>query len=215
MIRQINHKTMRGIIGIIAIALSPIAFYLSGSDKPLTSISISYWTDSHDIFVGSLIIVGFFLSSYNGQGKNLDWEYYLSRVAGICAVVVAIFPTDNFKGVISDPPYWVSGITELIGLTPKHFHYGGAFLLFGCLIGMMYFFSIRAAGKKNYIRSYIYKGISITMVVGMAGIFVLGKYVLNLETTTLWVEAWGLTFFGIGWFVAGIYKEPLEPEANK
>ena len=52
--RQINYKTMRVMVGIIAIILAPVVCLLADVDHPLTSISISYWTNSHDIFVGSL-----------------------------------------------------------------------------------------------------------------------------------------------------------------
>jgi hypothetical protein len=58
--RQINHKTMRVIDGAIAVLLAPTVYLLAGSEHTLTSIRILYWTDAHEIFVGSLIVVGFF-----------------------------------------------------------------------------------------------------------------------------------------------------------
>ncbi len=60
--RQINYKTMRRIVGAIALLLAPVVWILSGEPE-LTSISISYWTDSRDVFVGALIAIGFFLSA--------------------------------------------------------------------------------------------------------------------------------------------------------
>jgi len=50
--RQIDHKTMRVIIGVIAVSLSPVVYLLSGLGNDLYSVSGSYWTDSQDIFVG-------------------------------------------------------------------------------------------------------------------------------------------------------------------
>ena len=64
MTRQINHKTMRAMVGVIALFLAPAVWLLSDVDQPLTSISISYWTNAGDIFVGALIAVGFFLFAY-------------------------------------------------------------------------------------------------------------------------------------------------------
>ena len=90
--RQINYKTMRRIVGAIALLLAPVVWILSGEPE-LTSISISYWTDSRDVFVGALIAIGFFLSAYNGAGEGKDWEFWLGKAAGVFATCVALFPT--------------------------------------------------------------------------------------------------------------------------
>ena len=81
--RQINHKVMRVIVGVIALLLSPVVWFLSGSESELTSISIFSWADSRDVFVGSLIAVGFFLSVYNGLGH---WKRLgiLPKQDGLC-----------------------------------------------------------------------------------------------------------------------------------
>lgn len=195
--RLINHKVMRQIVGLIALAVSPLVWLLSGNDNELTSISISYWTDSHDIFVGSLIAVGFFLSAYNGMGNGRDWEYYLSKMACVFAIGVAFFPTDGFTQE-DMPVKWVMSISKTFGLAPEYIHNGAAILLFVCLIVLMWFFSSRAMKKDKPGRAYFYRGISISMAVGIL-FFLLIKEVF-------WAEVWGLTLFGIGWLVAGSYK---------
>jgi len=202
--RQINYKVMRVIVGVIALLLSPVVWFLSGSEKSLTSVSISYWTDSRDIFVGSLIAVGFFLSAYNGAGNGRDWEYLLSKVACAFAICVAIFPTKGFSPE-DIPANWVQALAGSIGLAPGVIHYGAAVLLFACLIALMWFFSVHAMKKGKTGRSYFYRGVSILMVVGIAGLFLMGK-VLGREDTIFWVEVWGLTLFGLGWLVAGSYR---------
>lgn len=200
--RQINHKVMRVIIGIIALFLSPAVWILS--KKQLSSISISYWTDAHDIFVGSLIAVGFFLSAYNGAGNGRDWEYYLSKLACIFAICVALFPTKGFSD--SDvPAAWVRAILEPLGLVPEVIHNTAAVLLFACLVALMWFFSVRAKSKGKPGRAYFYRSVSILMGVGIAAILIVGN-VLKLNDTIFWVEVWGLTLFGLGWLVAGSYK---------
>lgn len=202
--RQINHKVMRVIVGCIAILISPTVYLLSGRGNELTSISISYWTDSRDIFVGSLIAVGFFLSAYNGTGNKRDWEYFLSKAACFFAICVALFPTKGFSS--SDiPAKWVSAITEKMNTQSTYIHYGSAILLFACLIAMMWFFSIRAMGKGKPRRAYFYRTDSVFMAVGIIGLFVYGQ-ITNLSKMILFIEIWGLTLFGIGWLVAGSYK---------
>ncbi len=202
--RQINYKVMRVIVGVVALLLSPTVWFLSDSETGLTSISFSYWTDSRDIFVGSLIAVGFFLSAYNGSGNGRDWEYRLSKLACIFAICVAFFPTSG-KSIEHVPAHWVQTIAGLFGLQPCSVHYTAAILLFTCLIAMMWFFSIRAKSKGKPGRANFYRIVSILMVVGIVGLFLLGE-ILKLDDMLFWIEVWGLSLFGIGWLVAGSYK---------
>lgn len=202
--RQINYKTMRKIVGLIAVLLAPVVGWLADSDEPLSSISISYWSNAGDIFVGSLIAVGFFLFAYNGTGENKDWEYVLSKFACFFAICVALFPTQGDQP--SDTaPSWTIELANLLGLQPMNVHFIAAILLFVCLVLMMWFFSNRAKKKDKLARAYIYRTISILMVSGMIALFLFGKLTERPETTLL-VEAWGLSFFGLGWLVAGYYS---------
>lgn len=43
------------------------------------------------------------------------------------------------------------------------------------------------------------------MIVGIISIFVFGK-IFELNNTVLLVEVWGLSLFGVGWLVSGLYK---------
>ncbi len=207
--RQINYKVMRIIVGIIALLLSPTVWILSGVGSEMTSISISYWTDSRDIFVGSLIAVGFFLSAYNGAGNGRDLGYALSKAACVFAVCVAFFPTCGFSAA-DVPARWILAISDFVGLTHRTIHITAAVLLFTCLIVLMWTFSKRAKSKGKPGRAYLYRGISILMGGGMIGIYLLGE-IIEIDDTFFWVEYWGLTLFGIGWIAAGSYKTEDHP----
>lgn len=209
--RQINHKVLRVIVGCIALSLAPTVYLLSGSEYPLTSISISYWTDSRDIFVGSLIAVGFFLSAYNGGGNGRDWEYFLSKAACMFAVCVAFFPTEGFNAK-DIPARWILAITETLNTRPEYVHYAAAILLFACLIAMMWFFSKRAMKKGKPGRACFYRSISVLMASGIIALEVYGR-ITHSGITVLVIEIWGLTLFGIGWLVAGSYK--TDPRLEK
>lgn len=203
--RQINYKIMRVIIGLIAILLSPFVYMLSGVGSELTSISISYWTDSHDIFVGSVAVIGFFLSAYNGGGEGIDIEYITSKLACFYAICVATFPTKGFTS--QDVPYsWVKAIADSIGLTCSSIHNATAILLFMCLIALLWFFSVHAMEKGVPYRAWIYRGIVALMVVGAALIALLWK-AFDWKDTLFYVEFWELTLFGAGWLVAGTYRD--------
>ncbi len=69
----------------------------------------------------------------------------------------------------------------------------------------MWFFSKRAKGKGKICRANFYRGVSVLMVVGIVVLYLIGKE-LKWNDTIFWIEAWGLTLFGIGWLAAGLYK---------
>lgn len=202
MSRQINHKTMRVVVGIIALVLSPLTYFLSGVH--LTSISGSYWTDAQDIFVGSLVAVGFFLSAYNGAESKRDLEFYLSKFACLFALCVAFFPTEDKIGN-GMPAVWIESISGALGLKTMYIHYGAAVALFVSLVIMMWFFSVRAKMKGKQFRAYLYRGISIAMAVGIIGFIIAGQC-CGLKSYIFWLEFWGLSLFGLGWLIAGSYK---------
>lgn len=207
--RIINHKRMRQVIGVIAVLLGPVVGLLSG-DKELDSISASYWSDARDVFVGSLITVGFFLSAYNGTGTGKDLEYLLSRLAFGCAVCVALFPTQDITGG-AVPPQWVQGVSSLLGTTSQKIHYTTAVTLFACLISMMWFFSCRARAKGKIGRSRGYRSISLGMLFGMPVAYYIGQST-GLYQPVYGVEQLGLFLFGVGWFWAGSYTTEKEEE---
>ncbi len=199
--RQINHKAMRRVIGAIAFLLAPLAYILADTSNKLSSISISYWTNAGDVFVGALVVVGFFLFAYNGTGEGKDWEYWLSKIACPLAICVALFPTAGFDGT-NVPPTWTSVVSGLFGLKPYHIHYGAAIPFFGCLVAMMWFFSNRAMKKGKETRAYIYRAIAVLMIAGVIPVFFLAPE--NMKV--LFMEWWELTLFGAGWWLAGSYK---------
>jgi hypothetical protein len=211
--RQINYKIMRVIIGIIAILLSPVVWMLSGVGSELTSISISYWTYSHDIFVGALVVVGFFLAAYNGGGDGRDTEYYVSKAACVFAICVALFPTTGFTP--EDVPYpWVQALADWIGVAPNHIHGTTAVLLFICLIVLIWFFSVHAMKKGGQLRAWIYRGVIALMVVGAVVLALLGK-INDWNDTVFYVEFWELTWFGFVWLVAGTYRDSKERQMSE
>ena len=203
--RVINHRRMRRIVGYIAFLLPPVVVWLSGYDG-LSSISISYWTDSQDIFVGSLFAVGFFLAAYNGIGKCGRLEKYLSRFACVFAVLVALFPTSNFEGEPDLPPGWVRFVSDHFGLEPQAIHFVSAVLLFVCLCFMLLVFSFRASRKGKAHRSFVYLALSLGMAIGLPVMYLILEYGLQRYDAVFFVEWAGLWLFGFGWFLAGAYK---------
>jgi len=201
--RIVNYKLLRQGTGIVAFLLPIFTYLLSGKGPKLNSISGSYWTDSGDLFVGSLVAVAFFLAAYNGTGAcSRDTEYKLSKFAGFFAVIVAFFPTSDGQGCGDTVPAWVQFVSN--GHT-NLFHNYAAVLLFACLFFLITFFARRAFYKGKVARFRVYTAISWGMVIGMP----LAYYIVNQMGRTdgiFWVELVGLWLFGAGWLIAGSYK---------
>jgi lipid-A-disaccharide synthase-like uncharacterized protein len=198
--RVINHKVLRQGTGIIALLMPFAVQFLSGEESSLQSISASYWTESGDIFVGSLIAVAFFLAAYNGTSLcQKDAEYWISKAAGLFALFVALVPTakDGYY-----PPQWVAKMT--FGHTAT-VHYIAAISLFICLYLLINFFARRAKYKGKRSRSKIYAAIGLGMLIGMPAVYFIAT-ALGSDDQIYWVEVLGLVLFGAGWLVAGSYK---------
>jgi len=184
---------------------------LAGEGIKLNAVSSSYWADSQDIFVGSLVAIAFFLAAYNGTGDcNRDAEYILSKFAGFFALIVAFFPTGTmpYKGKCQAPknngeaPEWV---IDIAGIYTGVVHLIAAILLFICLFWLMTFFSRRAFYKGKIVRSNFYAVISWGMAIGMPLTLLLAK-LMGRKDGVFWLELLGLWLFGFGWLVAGSYK---------
>lgn len=188
---EIDNHTMKFIVGVIAISLA----YLTNlfAVDPLTSISASYWDNSlwsRNIFVGFLFAISAFLLSYNGNNK---WEKWLSKVAALATVCVAIFPCG------------CDGHSQIIPMV----HYIAAAVMFSILAIFCYFFFRRAWDKgwtQARIRAVLYGICGIAIILAMVGMAVdslmdgvISKIFLQF---TFYAEATGLVAFGIAWLTA-------------
>ncbi len=75
---EIDHHTLKLIVGVMAISLALLTAIFS--DTPLDSISDAYYEvgKSRDILVGFLFAIAAFLLAYNGRSKR---ELVLSKIA--------------------------------------------------------------------------------------------------------------------------------------
>ena len=211
--RIVNHKSLRVMTGVIAILMPFVVQLLSGYKWELSSISVSYWTHAGDIFVGSIVAIAFFLAAYNGTGDcQKDTEYWISKLAGLLALMVALIPTDcTIYCKNGEVPFWVNNLTfGHHGLV----HNIVAVLFFICLFILINFFARTAKYKEKIGRSRFYTIISLCMLFGMPLTYLLA---LGFGFEPIyWVEVVGLILFGIAWFVAGTYKtdERKEPSSS-
>ena len=194
---EIDHRTLKLLIGVIALTLSSLTSFFAGA--PINSISASYhaggWAQS--FFVGFLFSISAFLLAYNGLSFR---EMVMSKVASLAAICVALFPCkcDQQAEII---PY---------------VHAAAATAMFVVLAGFCYIFFLRARSK-GYMQAnmraaiYLLCGIAIVLsIVVLAFDKVSGGMVsaamnglgLNGARLTFYVEHTGLIAFGISWLTA-------------
>jgi len=185
-----DYRALRLLMGIIAFSLAPIVTIISSIS--LSSVSASYHTEAHDVFVGMLFVVCALLWAYNGHTKN---QAVASKGASIAAILVALYPTSCVT-CKTDP-------TSVI-------HTVAAISLFAILAYFCFGpFRQKTKGQpgKKGRRSNIYFACGSVMVVsmllGLIATFTLTKDTMDAWSIIYWVEVIALGAFGIAWVVAG------------
>ena len=198
---EIDHRTIKLVIGVIAITLGSMTSYFAHLDTGnfITSISESYhvgrWAQS--FFVGFLFAISAFLLAYNGLTIQ---EMVMSKVASLAAIGVALFPCKCGRG------------PEII----QYVHAASAAVMFIILAGFCYIF-YRRARVKGYMqanmRAAIYVLCGVAIVLAMLAIAVdkisggivstaMTSLGLNGARLTFYGEHVGLVAFGVSWLTA-------------
>jgi hypothetical protein len=184
---EIDNRTLKLVVGLIAIGLPVLTDLLS--DRRILSISESYYYTGPEstIFVGFLFAIASFLCAYNGRTRQ---QMFWSKVAGLSAALIALYPCDCDR--IKGP-----GV-----------HYAAAAVLFGVLTYFCWAFYRRSFGSaypQAKARRAVYLACAIAMVLA---ILALGaNAVLHFDRSVFpqfvfYGEAAGLVAFGISWLVA-------------
>jgi len=187
---EIDHHTIKLIIGIIAISLATLTSIFS--QTPLESISASYHEEgwSSNIFVGFLFAIAAFLFAYHGRNV---FEMIISKIAAVSALGVAMFPCN------------CGGHQEIV----PHVHYLFAAIMFLILIAFCYSFFKRARSKghnRANIRAIIYAtcGFIILLAIGTIALdsILNGNISSNFTRLIFYCEAVALIAFGVAWLTA-------------
>jgi uncharacterized membrane protein len=194
----------RTAIGVLGMAL-PIVMMLS---SPLLvppgvrdSISAYYHTAMRDVFVGIVWVIGIFLFFYHYQPRQQvpprlniaivregAADAWLGKLSGICAIIVALSPTDK------------PGADTVAG----HLHTGAACVLFICLalFPLLLFSQTRTHPRR-------YKVIGWAMLAVLAGGGLYGwasdgfDRIKNAKPLLI-IETVLILLFAISWFIKGL-----------
>lgn len=187
---EIDHRTIKLLIGLMALSLAHITSFFSNS--PITSISAAYYQDdwARNVLVGFLFAIAAFMLAYNGEGL---WEMVLSKLGALAAFGVAMFPCacDGHAPIVA------------------HVHYLSAAAMFTILAGLCRIFQQRARQKRHVEarrRACIYF-LCMLVILGVMAIMLLdfiSQDVLSAEwpRLTFYCERAGLMAFGVSWLTA-------------
>ncbi|SNQ44969.1 hypothetical protein [Cellulophaga lytica] len=210
-----NTQTLRRLIGVLGIALPILLFAFlwvtAEHTSTLESISHYYYTRANPIFIIVVSIMAIFLMVYKGR-EPID--FYISFVAGVFAILLLLFPTDNIAITCcdADAAYSVTYIQD--NTWRVRFHYIAAAIFLLSLNYMSLFVFTRSdkpkaqRTKEKKQRNTIYKITGAIMfcalLVIMLGLLkVIPEDVYYQNHITFWMETIAIECFGIAWLVKG------------
>lgn len=188
--QEIDHRTIKLIVGVIALSLASLTSLFA--ESRITSISASYYEGgwSQSIFIGFLFAIAALLLAYNGVTRV---EMVLSKIASVAALGVALFPCSC--GTYRPPVPFVHGASAAVMFLIL------AFFCFG--------FFRRAVAKghreaKRRAGIYAVCGLAIVLAIAVIAFDNLANGVLStaVPRLTFYGEATGLVAFSLSWLTA-------------
>jgi hypothetical protein len=206
--RLISFNALRKSVGWLGILLpaAMLAGNLVWGECSLIQDSNShyYYTITGDLFVGILCAVALFLISYKGYPDDKS-DNVLTTLAGICALGIAFFPTNNNSTdscAVIDLP--ISKVRNL-----AHYIFAASFFLILAFIS--YFKFTKSRGLKTHskvMRNKVYRycGAVIIIFIALIGVYgIFGKQLTRFDRykPIFWLEWLALVAFGFSWLVKG------------
>lgn len=202
----ISYMQLRTLIGFLGILLPFLCFAWDlafNGGNVLDSISMHYYVNFRDLFVGILVTVSFFLITYRGYTLLDD---VITWVIGIAGFATALFPCENAAW-----PEKVS-ILMLDESVTNIIHCSAAGLFFTLLAFNSIFLFTKSKtrvvkGSRKYWRNAVYIACGIAILVpliAMALVTVFTSLEFRQETRIILAfETMMLVSFGISWLVKG------------
>jgi len=215
-----GETVLRAAIGVLGMTLAPAVWFLGaafGKVPLLPSVSDYYHTNSGDLFVGVLFLMGAFQISYRGHQRVDDLVTWLT---GILALGIATFPCTPVESFV--PASGRIGVFQLCLKTSGVLHLISAFSFF--LVASFYilfFFRRGKAGpsqekwRKNLVFLLCGSGM-LAILAGLAVVFVIkGKPFFDHSGVLFFPECALLLFFGIAWLVkANVVPGLIDPPSS-
>lgn len=219
----IHLRALRKAIGIVAVSLPFVLAigedlrdwilpHAARADRTLVegSISAYFHTGMREVFVGSLCAIAVFLVCYKGYQRR---DNIAAKLAGTCALLVALFPTQERSLEASDTGVPVVDSATLFSSANapdpafvSYVHFTAAVIFFAVLAYMSYFlFTLSTKANptpQKLQRNAVYRACGITIVVCIV-VIAIGKFFLRdavSQTSYVFVfESIAVIVFGISW----------------
>jgi hypothetical protein len=199
----------RVVIGLLGLTLPFILVFtdrylFNGSPFPRDSESAYYYSGMREWFTITVGTSGFFFIAYKITESNL--ENSLSLVGGLCALVIAIFPT---LPPTSDYP--LTPLQQLLGKDPvADAHYTAAFGFIVAIGGISILFGLREHARSRHGTFWRDFHFACAGVIGVALIW-------SIATTVIGKPHWAILAgetacalaFGASWFAKGFELDYL------
>ncbi len=208
-----KQKSLRRLIGILGMSLPFLLYFVLLIDRgikfPMESISHYYFTRSCGVFIIVVSLLAIFLLIYKGVENG---DFFLSGAAGIFALCLLLFPTDNIT-ICCDAGKTYS-VTHLPtqGSFRASFHLISAGIFLSCLAWMSLFIftksdkpaKLRTLQKRRRNRIYRTCGVLmfLALLVILAGTLnIIHEPFYSLNHITFWMESLAVESFGVSWMV--------------
>lgn len=202
----ISYMNLRSLIGILGMVLPLLCYvwcYTFNNKIVLESISISYYSNFRDIFIGILVTASVFLITYKGY-DILD--NIITVLIGISGIGIALFPCDT-DTLLSNVNFLM-----LTNAQTSIVHYICAGLFFSLLSFNSLFLFTKSKEKvakrsRKYYRNYIYKICGLIIIIALVGVMATllfaSRDYRNKSHLILRLETIMLISFGTSWLVKG------------
>lgn len=202
----ISYMQLRTLIGLLGILLPFLCFAwdcaFNGGEVP-DSISLHYYVNFRDIFVGILVTVSFFLITYRGYNLLDD---LVTWAIGLAGLATALFPCVK--------PGWTGKVSifMLDDEVTNIVHLAAAGTFFTLLAFNSVFLFTRsktavAKGSRKYWRNIVYRvcgGVILVPLIAMGIVTAATSIEFRQETKIILIlETIMLVSFGVSWLVKG------------
>jgi hypothetical protein len=194
-------------IGLLGVLLPLVLVFIEpalfdGLPFPRGSLSAYYYSGLREVFVGGLWAIGVFLVVY--KFLDFSWESLLSSLAGACAVLVAVFPTERPGDGVTPTPFQVKFGEDVV----TTIHYGAAVAFIALLIPIVLFFA-RDEGRRGHRNWRSFHAVAALFIVSGAALAGIAGITGGPDKGVLFGEWIAISAFGASWLAKGAEWETL------
>jgi hypothetical protein len=194
-------------IGVLGVLLPPALVLLEpalfdGLPAPRGSLSAYYYSGLRELFVGGLWAIGVFLVVY--KFLDFSWESLLSSLAGLAAVLVAVFPTERPGDGVTLTPFQVKLGEDVV----TAIHYGAAVAFIVLLVPIVLFFA-REEGRRDHKRWQGFHTVTAACIVLGAALAAFAGITGGPDKGVLYGEWIAIWAFAASWLTKGAEADVL------